>query len=37
VIGLAVLVVILASAALGGGLLLAGPTLVAPRPRGPRR
>jgi NADH:ubiquinone oxidoreductase subunit 6 (subunit J) len=32
VVGLAVLVVILASAALGGGLLLAAPTL--PRPRG---
>jgi NADH:ubiquinone oxidoreductase subunit 6 (subunit J) len=38
VVGLAVLVVILASAALGSGLLLAAPTLPSPRPRGgPRR
>ncbi len=37
VVGLAVLVVILASAALGSGLLLAAPTLPAPKPRGPRR
>ncbi len=37
VVGLAVLVVILASAALGSGLLLAAPTLPASRPRGPRR
>jgi len=34
VVGLAVLVVILASAALGSGLLLAAPTLTSPRPRG---
>lgn len=43
VVGLAVLVVILASAALGSGLLLAAPTLPSargggsPRPRAPRR
>ena len=37
VVGLAVLVVILASAALGCGLLLATPTLPVTRPRGPRR
>jgi NADH:ubiquinone oxidoreductase subunit 6 (subunit J) len=47
VVGLAVLVVILASAALGSGLLLAAPTLASPRgggskspssrPKGPRR
>jgi NADH:ubiquinone oxidoreductase subunit 6 (subunit J) len=37
VVGLAVLVVIIASAALSSGLLLAAPTLPTPRPRGPRR
>ncbi len=37
VVGLAVLVVVLASAALGGGLLLAALTLPSPRGKGPRR
>jgi len=37
VVSLAVLVVILASAALGSGLLLAAPPLPAPQPRGARR